>query len=216
MAIVANHAISMRDRKRRGDTMSTYRWKGSPMNMSIQRSVVIMLLSPLLGCASSAPPAPESMTAPGADIPAFVSFGWPEGSGNPAAETMLDANVRNAIRAQLVQKGYVEAAEQPDFRVSYQTTPFETEKKSNPIRIGIGVGTWGGNVGGGVGTSMDVGSTGGQVTQNIRLTIRAVEQKANKEVWIGTTTENIKQGLDAGAVDTAVAGTMKGFPPKRK
>jgi hypothetical protein len=63
---------------------------------------------------------------------------------------------------------------------------------------------------------MDVGSTGGQVTQNIRLTIRAVDQSTNKEVWIGTTTENIKQGLDAGAVDTAVAGTMKGFPPKRK
>jgi hypothetical protein len=53
-------------------------------------------------------------------------------------------------------------------------------------------------------------------SQETRLTIRAVDQKSNREVWLGTTTGDLGEGLDAGVVDKAVAGLAHGFPARRR
>ena len=90
------------------------------------------------------------------------------------------------------------------------------EKASNPVRIGVGMGSWGGNIGSEVSASVPIGSEGVTTTQETRLTIRAVDQKSNREVWVGTTTGDIKQGLDAGVVEKAVAGMLDGFPARRR
>ena len=177
------------------------------------RVLMLAALVTLLGCAAGKTPKPDSMTAPGADIAAFKTFGW----SSPAAQaptTILDTNVHDAVRAQLVAKGYVETDASPDFRVGFDVTAYDVKKKSSPMRIGIGVGSWGGNVGGGVGTSVPVGGGDSAASEN-RLTIRAVDASTNKEVWIGTTTGDIKQGLDQKAVEAAVASTMQSFPQRR-
>lgn len=180
--------------------------------------IAVGLLVVLQGCASPAEK-PDSVIAPGSDIPAYTTFGV-RTAGSTATTTtpvsILDTNIHNAVRTQLLQKGYREAADKPDFVVTYDIAPYEVEKKSSPpVSIGIGVGSWGGNVGGGVGTSVGVG--GGTSTESAmnRLTIHAADATNNKEVWVGTTTAEIKQGLDASAVDKAVAGTMAGFPARR-
>jgi len=182
------------------------------------RGSAVVLLFVLLGCATSAPSKTESVIAPGAEIAAYASFGWQSASESPGSSnpplSIADANIHNAIRTQLIEKGYREVAENPDIRISFETAAYIAEKVSNPVRIGIGVGSWGGNVGGGVSTSVPVGSQGVTSTTETRLTIRAVDQKSNREVWVGTATGDIKQGLDAGAVEKAVAGTLADFPTK--
>jgi len=178
----------------------------------MSRALVFALFLSLLGCMSTGPKT-DSMTAPGSDIPGYRTFGWASGTAQ-APMTILDTNIHDAIRAQLLAKGYVEADEAPDFRVAFDVSSYQTTKKSSPMRIGVGVGTWGGNVGGSVGTSVPVGGGGDESTTN-RLTIRAVDAKSTKEVWVGTTTGDIKQGLDRSAVNQAVAATMKRFPRRR-
>jgi Domain of unknown function (DUF4136) len=178
----------------------------------MSRALMLAVLLSLLGCESSAPKT-DSMTAPGSDVPGYTTFGWAS-TGAQAPMTILDTNIHDAIRAQLLAKGYVEADEAPDFRVAFDVSAYETTKKSSPMRIGVGVGSWGGNVGGSVGTSVPVGGGGGEATTN-RLTIRAVDAKSTKEVWVGTTISDIKQGLDRNAVDQAVAATLKSFPRRR-
>jgi Domain of unknown function (DUF4136) len=176
-------------------------------------ALAFALLLSLLGCTNTSPSKPDTMTAPGADIAGYQSFGWTSASGQ-APTTILDTNIHDAIRTQLLQKGYVESDSAPDFRVAYEITAYDVEKKSSPMRIGVGVGSWGGNVGGGVGTSVPVGGGNSPATQN-RLTIRAIDAATNKEVWIGTTTADIKQGLDQKAVRQTVAGTLQSFPQRR-
>jgi hypothetical protein len=178
----------------------------------MSRAVMLALLLSLLSCTSSGPKT-DSTTAPGADIPGYKTFGWSSATAQ-APTTILESNIHDAIRAQLLAKGYVEADDAPDFRVAFDVSSYETTKRSSPVRIGVGVGTWGGNVGGSVGTSVPVGGSGGESTTN-RLTIRAVDAKSTKEVWVGTTTSDIKQGLDRSAVNQAVAATMKSFPRRR-
>lgn len=170
------------------------------------------MLCLLLGCVGQTRPKPDWTTAPGADVPALSTFALsepPEG----APRAILDTQIRNAVRTALVEKGYVESADAPDFVVSYATDSYETSGRPNPVSIGIGVGSWGGNVGGSVGTSVGVGGDDEPRLHN-RLTIRSVDPEANRELWIGTTT-TFDQPADADVIDRVVAGVMKGFPAKR-
>ena len=183
-------------------------------------SAAFVLLFVLLGCATGAPAKRESVTAPGADIAAYSSFTWASASESPSASqpplSIFDANIHDAIRKQLIEKGYREVEDEPDFRIGFETAAYIAEKVSNPVRIGVGVGSWGSNVGGGVSTSVPVGPEGVVSAQETRLSIRAVDQKSNREVWVGTATGGITEGLDAGAVEKVVSRTMAEFPDKRR
>jgi len=184
------------------------------------RSPAGVLLCLALGCATGGSWKPESTTAPDADLAAYASFGWHAAGDHPRAGdpplSISDANVRNAIRAQLIEKGYREVEQDPDVRIRFATEAHSAEKASSPVRIGVGVGSWGGPVGGGVSTSVPVGREGVVTTQEIRLTIRVVEAKGNREVWVGSTTGSGDRGLDANAVEKAVAGLLAEFPERRK
>jgi hypothetical protein len=181
-----------------------------------------VLLLALLGCASGGGWQMESSTpAPGVDVAAYGSFGWLAASESTSGATepplsIPDANLHNAIRAELIEKGYREVEENPDLRVGFATSVHMKEKASNPVRIGVGMGSYGGNVGGGVSTSVPVGRESVTTTQETRLTIRAVDPKSNQEVWVSTATGDIQQGLDAGVVEKAVAAALEEFPARRR
>ncbi len=192
------------------------------MKIPMRSSATLLLFGvfALLGCASGGSLKTESVTAPGVELAVYASFGWQAvaegpGVGNPPL-SIADANIHNAIRTQLIQKGYREVESDPDLRVGFETAAYIAEKVSQPFRIGIGMGSFGGNVGGGVSTSVPVGPAGVETTQETRLTIRAVDPKSNTEVWVGTTTGDIKQGLDTDVVTEAVAKTLAEFPARPK
>jgi hypothetical protein len=160
----------------------------------------------------------ESTTAPAADLSGYASFGWQPASesASEAPLSITDAHLRDAIRSELVEKGYREVERDPDLQIGFETTTRSKEKVSPPVRIGVGVGSWGGNVGGGVGGSVPVGSGDVTTTSEARITIRAVDPKAGREVWLGTATGEVKPGSDPGIIQEAVAAVLEDFPAARR
>jgi len=186
------------------------------MERIVRFSFGMLALCTLLGCASSSVPKPQSVTSADADFSTYDTFGWQTADGEASDKpplTIVDSNVQAAIRAQLLARGYVENNDNPDFRVSYETRTYYVEKKKNPVSIGFGVGTFGGNVGSSVGASVPVGG-GSEENAQEQLMIRALQPQSGKELWVGTSTSENKQGFDAAAVNKAVAATMEGFPAK--
>jgi hypothetical protein len=166
----------------------------------------------LLGACASAPPEPESMRDPNAPWASYATYGWspaPGVDGNDRPLLMLDQNIRRAIAGELQERGYTEAAD-PDLRITYQTTSKDVVE-SNPVRVGVGMGSWGGSFGG----SVSVGSPSLRNYQEGTLVIHAIDNASNAEVWQGRVSGRITQGsTEPAAVTTAVRAAMKDFPAK--
>jgi len=168
----------------------------------------------LSGCAS--PPAqPESMRDPKADFAAFKTFGWTSGGGIDASDQplrLLDGNIRSAIAAELTRRGYSEApaGAAPDLRIAYETASAD-KIGNNPVRVGIGIVSWGGNVGG----SVNVGSPSVRNFKEGTLVVHAVDTARNAEVWQGRVSGLMTEGsLEPPAVAKAVAAAMQDFPAR--
>ena len=184
------------------------------------RNFAAVLPFVLLGCTTGTFSKPESVTAAGVDLAAYSSFGLRSPSERGASadqpQSILEANIRDSIRTELIEKGYREGEAGADLLIGYEAVPYLREKSSSPVRIGVGVGSWGGSVGSAVDASIPVGREGVTTTRESRLTIRAVDPRSNREVWVGTTTGDFEQGLDAGLVEKAVADILEGFPARRR
>ena len=123
---------------------------------------------------------------------------------------LLDQNIRAAITAQLASRGYVAATEKPDLLIVYETAS-ASKVESNPVRIGIGVGSWGSSVGG----SVNVGSPSVRNYKEGSLVIHAVDAARNAEVWQGQVSGKLSKGAtDAASINQAVAKAMKDFPAR--
>jgi len=172
-----------------------------------------------LGCASSSKGPTEVSVLPDANIASYATFGWlpaaaPAGASE-APVSILDSNLKDAIRAQLALRGYRESDSHPDLRIGFETVTAAVEEvKESPFRVGLGVGGFGGPVGVGVGTSAPVGKSTVTTNQETRLTIRAVDTQRNKEVWAATTGGLDPRSLDASGVEKAVANTLAAFPSR--
>lgn len=168
------------------------------------------------GCASQ-PEQPQSMRDPQADFNAFRTFGWyrdakPDAAAPPLS--LLDSNIRAALKAELTRKGYQEVAAgaAPDLLVDYETVRAE-KIKSNPIRIGVGVGSWGGSGGGGV----SVGSPSARNVDEGTLVVHVVDPKRKAEVFEGRASRELgKSGADPAAVQSAVADVLRDFPARSR
>jgi hypothetical protein len=169
-------------------------------------------LAVLAGCATSTPQ-PRSRRSPDADFSAYRTFALPETPGigdNDRPLQLLDRDIRAAIAGQMRLKGYVESSDQPDLMMSYETAN-ANRVANNPVRVGIGVGSWGGNFGG----SINVGSPSVRNYKEGTLVIHAVDTARNAEVWVGTLSERLNSGsLESTAVASAVAEVMKDFPAR--
>jgi hypothetical protein len=166
------------------------------------------------GCASSSAPQPDSMRDPQADFAAYRTYGFDARSVDGADEPLklLDSNIRAAIGAELEKRGYTAApaGTTPDLRIAYETASAD-KVENNPVRIGIGVGSWGGNVGG----SVNVGSPSIRNYKEGTLVVHAIDSARNAEVWQGRVSKKITKGsLEPAAIAAAVATAMKDFPAR--
>lgn len=189
------------------------------MNMVSQRllrkSVAIIGLalagaSLTSGCASTASQ-PTSMLDAHADFSAYKTFGWaPDTSGQPLS--LLDQNIRAAITNEMKRKGYEEAAAgtNPDLVVSYEAARAE-KVKNNPFRIGVGAGSYGGNMGGGV----SVGSPSVKSVSEGTLVIHAVDPVRKAEVWQGRASRELGKGnIEPAVIQSTVAGVLHDLPAR--
>jgi hypothetical protein len=184
---------------------------------AMQRSAVRFVLCAATvfaigACSTFQPPRSESQSDPSVNLAAYRSYAWqlPSGEKADAPTTLADLNIRTAIAKELERRGYVQDEDNPDFRVGYETVEYE-KVKSNPFRIGIGMGTWGGNTGGSVG----VGTSGIDSYQEGRLVIHVYDAKSNREVWLGTTTGRLPDtGPNEKSIEKTVALTIQDFPTR--
>lgn len=176
---------------------------------------IIAAAGVVAGCAAP-PPQPETMRDPRANFAAYRTFGWTAGAtidGTDAPLKLLDSHVRTAIAAELQRRGYTEApaGTTPDLRITYETTS-EQKLESNPVRIGVGVGSWGGNVGG----SVNVGSPSIRNYKEGTLVIHAIDTARNAEVWQGRVAGKVTKGsLEPEAIARGVAVAMQDFPARK-
>ena len=169
----------------------------------------------LAGCASQ-PAQPHTMRDPQANFAAFRTFGWQnaqatQANGQPIS--IVDSNIRAAITMELKRKGYreVAAGAAPDLVLDYETGKAE-RVKSNPIRIGVGVGSYGNSGGVGVGT-------GSAATRNVTegmLELRVIDPVRKAEVWNGRVSRELGKGgsPDPGLIQSAVADLLSDFPAR--
>jgi hypothetical protein len=172
-----------------------------------------LLASALVAGCASPPPAPETMRDPAANFAAYRTFGWTAGGTTEATEApvrLLDANLRAAISDVMKRKGYVEApaGTAPDLRLAFETASAE-KIENNPVRVGVGIGSWGGNFGG----SVNMGSPSIRNYQEGTLVIHAIDNARNAEVWQGRVSGKVTKGsLEPAAINQAVAQAMADFP----
>ena len=176
--------------------------------------VAALGLASLVACAPT-PPQPDSMRDPQADFAAFHTFGWQEPAGQDVDEPvkLLDGNLRAAIAAELQRRGYVPApaGATPDLRIAYQTASAD-KIENNPVRVGVGMGSWGGSFGG----SINVGSPSIRNYKEGTLVIHAIDTARNAEVWQGRVSGKITKGsLEPAAIARGVAVAMQDFPEKK-
>lgn len=156
------------------------------------------------------------MRDPQANFAAYRTFGWSAGGAvapNDEPLKLLDTNIRAAITAELLKRGYVEAPSgaTPDLRIAYETASAD-KIENNPVRVGIGVGSWGGNVGG----SVNVGSPSIRNYREGTLVVHAIDSARNAEVWQGRVSKKITQGsTEPAAIAAAVSAAMQDFPPRQ-
>jgi len=179
--------------------------------MWTRRSAAVVLVAATLTACATTEPQHESMTAPDANLPAYRTFGWrapPAEGADAGALRILDVNIQAAIRAELTGRGYLEDKEAPQLLITWETQAVE-KTKSNPVRVGIGLGGFSGNMGGSVG----VGSPGTRDVREGTLVIHAIDAAANREVWYGTVSGELdRKAVDAATVARAVAIAMQAFP----
>jgi len=171
------------------------------------------LLAALGGCATD-PSAqlPTSMRDPTANFAAFRTYGWspPPPQAAHAPLSMVDQNMRAAIAGELQRRGYTESQEKPDLWIAFESSTIE-KVEDNPVRVGVGLGGWGGNVGG----SVSVGSSSTRTVKEGRLAIHAIDAARNSEVWQATLMQRIGKGAtDPAAINRAVSEAMKDFPAR--
>lgn len=168
------------------------------------------------GCASS-PAEPESMRDPQANFASYQTFGWNAGvdpGSDDAPLKLLDSNIRAAIADELKKRGYSQAPAgvAPDLRIAYETASAD-KLENNPVRVGIGVGGWGG---GNVGGSVNVGSPSVRNYKEGTLVVHAIDTARNAEVWQGRVSKKITKGsVDPAAIAQAVASAMEDFPARQ-
>ena len=75
-------------------------------------------------------------------------------------------------------------------------------------------GTRSGNVGGSVGTSVDVGEASGP-RQQLRVTVRALEPADRREAWVGASAA-LEPRPEEQALERAIGALMKGFPERQR
>lgn len=175
------------------------------------RLLLPLLLASLCACTTTSQPKRQSQSLPDSQLAGYETFGWQyDADASDEPMRLLDVNIRNAIREELTGRGFRETDANPQILIAYETAT-EAKLKSNPVRFGIGMGSFGGNVGG----SVSMGSPSVQSYQEGRLVIHAVDAARRQEVWSGSVSGRVEQKqLDADAVGRVVGLAMEDFPAR--
>lgn len=170
-------------------------------------SASLLTLTLLAGCTATAPSKVRVDMAENG-LPKCQSFEWLPTPQQPA--TFTEQRVKGEVMAQLKQKGYAEASEKGDCRVTYVLDVQEQPK--NKPRVGVGGGGGSGGVGGGIGISLPIGRGGGQ---SGTFTIDIIDAAKNAQVWSGSIDATfLKPELNEEETREVVAKVLEKYPDR--
>jgi len=133
-----------------------------------------------------------------------------------AVNELNQTRIINAIKAEMVKKGFTEVNENPDLLVN-ATTVIQVEKQYNANSYGMGGAyrpyRWGGGYGGMSSTTVTV-----QNYTEGSLVVDVLEASSNTLLWTATGSKEIGSQNDNPdqAITDAVNQIMQSFPPDRK
>ena len=178
------------------------------MRTALRSSGLMLGVTLLAGCTATAPSKVRVDMAE-SGLPNCQSFEWLPTPQQPASFT--EQRVKSEIMARLKQKGYAEASEKGDCRVTYVLDVHE-QPRDKP-RVGVGAGGGSGGVGGGIGVSLPIGKRGGQAGT---FTIDIVDAAKNAQVWSGSVDATfLERELNEEEVREVVARVLEKYPDRK-
>jgi hypothetical protein len=158
---------------------------------------------------------------PGTDFSKFKTYKWVRVPNAQYPNQILDAQIMQAIDAQLATKGLSKTeAENPDLVVTYQAA-VNQEKQWNSYSTGgtmWGYGRWGGW--GGYGGGMESTTTTSSTINVGTLNVDMYDVVKKEQVWRGSASKTLGSGKDPEKVqkglNKAMAKLFKKYPPPVK
>ena len=144
---------------------------------------------------------------PGIDFSKFHTYKWVNIAGGIHPNQILDAEIKQAVDAQLASKGLAKVdTDTADLYVGYQTA-VNQQKQWNAYGMGGG---WGGGMATATSSTIDVGT----------LVIDMYDPTTKQLVWTGRATKTLdpssNQEKNQKHLDKAIDKLLKHYPPKEK
>lgn len=184
------------------------------MSKTFQIALVGCLL--LLSCVIASAQDIRYNFKPGTDFSRYKTYKWVQVPNVQYPNQILDAQIKQAIDAQLALKGLSKTEENPDLYVTYQAS-VNQEKQWNSYSTGgdmWGWGRWGGW--GGMQTTTTTSSTINVGT----LSVDFYDVASKEQIWRGDATKTLGSGKDPQKVqknlNKAMAKLFKKYPPPVK
>jgi Domain of unknown function (DUF4136) len=177
------------------------------MNRSI-RIVPTLLGIAFLTCAVAAAQDVRYNSMPGTDFSKYHTYKWVVIEGAQQVSQILDAQIKQAVDAQLATKGLTKTDDdKADLYIGYQVA-LQQDKQWNAY--GTGGYRWGGGMASATQSTITTGS----------LTLDMYEPGTKSLVWTGSATKeidpNAKQDKIEKNLNKGMAKLLKNFPPPQK
>lgn len=162
----------------------------------------------LAGCSATAPSRVRVDMAE-SGLPDCQSFEWLP-TPQQSASSLTEQRVKRAVMAQLERKGYNQATEKGDCRVTYVLELYERPSSRPSVAVGAGGGSRG--VGGGIGVSLPIGQRNEQAGT---FTIDIIDAAKNAQVWSGSLDATFKKAeLNEDEAREVVATVLAKYPDR--
>jgi hypothetical protein len=153
----------------------------------------------------------------GADFSQLQRYQWQDEPNNidPQFQSLLSGRVKAALEQSLAaQFTPADTTHQPDFLVRYFARPVQKVVDDRP-KAGIGIGGFGGNVGGGISLSFPLG--GNKFDQQAEIVVDFLSPADQKLLWRGSQVVALSSSqpeANTQQVQKAVDEILRQFPPQ--
>jgi hypothetical protein len=177
------------------------------MNRSTRKLSMVVGIA-LITCAVAMAQDVKYNSMPGTDFSKFHTYKWVPIEGASAPNQIMDAQIKQAIDAQLATKGLTKTDDdKADLYIGYQVA-ISQQKQWNAY--GTGGMRWGGGMASATESMITTGS----------LVVDMYEQGTKNLVWTGTATKqidtNAKQDKIEKNLNKGMAKMLKNYPPPAK
>ncbi|MDR2215406.1 MAG: DUF4136 domain-containing protein [Nevskiaceae bacterium] len=171
----------------------------------------------LTACASSSGTV-RSDAAPGMNFAQFKTWGFltPSAAQQRQVSPLAMQQIQDSLRAQMTNRGFVYAEENPDLLVNFDVVAGPASGSSSRPRMGVSVGAGGGSYGSGVGVGISLSNLFGGKRKGTpgTLSVDLVDRAHNQMIWTGSFEGEIASNdrPTYEVVDSAVNQVFSRFP----